>query len=242
MQYNSSLCHRLIGTKARIGQFHLLSQALELIPAAVSIADPAENRLLYVNLAWCKVYRYSAEEVLGRTPRILNLVDESDSLINEIINKTKLGGWSGRLMNQDKFRNIFPVQLRTCPLMDPDGKIIGLIGIGAVDRIPSMGPEQIQSIIDSQAAALRQTLSQASNPIHLQLGARPQVPRNIKILTPREREIFLLFGNGLSPDQIAERLHLSVRTIYAHRANMCPKLGLPDSSALTYWAARWHGA
>ena len=62
---------------------------------------------------------------------------------------------------------------------------------------------------------------------------------NLKLLSVREREIFLLIGHGLTPALIAERLQLSVHTIHAHRANLRTKLDLNDSASLTYWAIHW---
>ena len=38
---------------------------------------------------------------------------------------------------------------------------------------------------------------------------------------------------------LTERLHLSVHTIHAHRANIRAKLDFPDSPTLTYWAIHW---
>ena len=45
-------------------------------------------------------------------------------------------------------------------------------------------------------------------------------------LSHRELEIFQLFGAGRTSREIASSLHLSIKTIEAHRANICQKLGL----------------
>jgi len=45
-------------------------------------------------------------------------------------------------------------------------------------------------------------------------------------LSNRELEIFQLFGAGRACREIATALHLSIKTIEAHRANICQKLGL----------------
>ena len=63
-------------------------------------------------------------------------------------------------------------------------------------------------------------------------------------LTDREVQVFELIGRGLSTRQIAEKLHLSVKTIEAHRANIKRKLHLPDAIALIRQAFDWvqHGS
>ncbi|WP_433798424.1 LuxR C-terminal-related transcriptional regulator [Actinomycetospora sp. CA-084318] len=56
-------------------------------------------------------------------------------------------------------------------------------------------------------------------------------------LSDREREIALLAGEGLTNRQIAERLHVSVRTVESHVYRACTRLGLPDRAALVSVAA-----
>lgn len=58
-------------------------------------------------------------------------------------------------------------------------------------------------------------------------------------LTDRELEILQLIGNGRGTRQIADQLHISVRTIDAHRAHIKDKLQLPDGNALVRYAVRW---
>ena len=142
-----ALCDKLIPTQARRQQFELICQALEPLPDAVSIADPKQNRLLYINPAWQKLFRYTPAEALCQQPRILNLSDESDQLIDAIITATRNGGWSGRVLNQDKHQHVFPVQLRTCRLLDPRQKVIGLLGISTPARGKSYIPNLLTKII-----------------------------------------------------------------------------------------------
>lgn len=51
-------------------------------------------------------------------------------------------------------------------------------------------------------------------------------------LSSREREVAVLAGEGLTNRQIAERLHVSVRTVESHVYRACSRLGLSDRAAL----------
>jgi DNA-binding CsgD family transcriptional regulator/tetratricopeptide (TPR) repeat protein len=56
-------------------------------------------------------------------------------------------------------------------------------------------------------------------------------------LTPREREVALLVGEGLTNRQIAERLYLSERTAQNHVQHILTKLDLPNRGQIAVWVA-----
>ena len=58
-------------------------------------------------------------------------------------------------------------------------------------------------------------------------------------LSDREFEVFQLIGQGQSTRDIAEKLHLSVKTVDVHRANIKAKLKLDSASELIHFAVRW---
>jgi DNA-binding NarL/FixJ family response regulator len=58
-------------------------------------------------------------------------------------------------------------------------------------------------------------------------------------LSDRELEVFLLIGQGQGTRQIAEKLHLSVKTIETYRAHMKEKLNLENAAELLQYAIRW---
>lgn len=59
------------------------------------------------------------------------------------------------------------------------------------------------------------------------------------LLTDRELQVFQLIGTGLSTRHIAEQLHVSPKTVEAHRANIKEKLGFDSASKLMQYAVRW---
>jgi len=55
-------------------------------------------------------------------------------------------------------------------------------------------------------------------------------------ITPREREVLKLLGEGYQNKEISELLHISVKTVEKHRANIMNKLDLHNAAALTAYA------
>ena len=58
-------------------------------------------------------------------------------------------------------------------------------------------------------------------------------------LSDRELEVFGLIGRGHGTRQIAERLHLSVKTVETYRAHIKRKLHLANAAELLRYAIRW---
>jgi len=58
----------------------------------------------------------------------------------------------------------------------------------------------------------------------------------IESLTDRELEIFRMIGQGYGTKQIADKLHLSMKTVIFHRANIRTKLNLNSTSELVQLA------
>jgi len=63
---------------------------------------------------------------------------------------------------------------------------------------------------------------------------------SIEDLSDRELEVFGLIGQGLSTSKIAERLHLSVKTVETHREKIKRKLQRATGGELVRHAVQWH--
>ena len=61
----------------------------------------------------------------------------------------------------------------------------------------------------------------------------------VQRLSDREFEVFRLIGRGKGTRDIAELLHLSVKTVEVHRANLKKKLELKTAHDLVHYAIRW---
>jgi DNA-binding NarL/FixJ family response regulator len=61
----------------------------------------------------------------------------------------------------------------------------------------------------------------------------------VSVLTDRELEVFEMIGEGMTTSQTAERLHLSTKTVDAHRENIKRKLSLASGNELVRRAMQW---
>jgi DNA-binding CsgD family transcriptional regulator len=58
------------------------------------------------------------------------------------------------------------------------------------------------------------------------------------LLTAREREVLQLIADGKRTSQIAELLHISIKTVDTHRQQIMQKLGTRSIAELTKYAIR----
>ncbi|MFQ5641589.1 MAG: response regulator, partial [bacterium] len=96
------LTAKLIERKQREEELKKLSVAIQQSPASVIIADP-EGNIEYVNPRFCKLTGYSAEEVIGKNPRIFKS-GETPMETYEQLWETILAGkeWRGKFRNKKK--------------------------------------------------------------------------------------------------------------------------------------------
>lgn len=92
-----------------------------------------------------------------------------------------------------------------------------------VDGDTPLSPQLLRRLVDRAVAAAP-------------VPAVPEPPQ--AALTDREREVLALVGDGLSNQEIAERLHLGVTTVKTHVANLMGKTGCDNRVRLAVHAHR----
>lgn len=70
-------------------------------------------------------------------------------------------------------------------------------------------------------------------------GQKEIMESPIEKLSDRELEVFELTGKGNSTRDIAEKLHLSVKTVESYRARIKTKLNLENATELMVHAVKW---
>ena len=73
----------------------------------------------------------------------------------------------------------------------------------------------------------------------MSVGPRQPTASPLVNLTDRELEVFRLIGEGHGTRQIADELHLSVKTIESYQAHIKEKLALRNARELLQHAIEW---
>ena len=107
-------------------EIRLLAHALKSTAEAVSITD-TDNRILFVNAAFLRMYGYAERELIGQN--ISMVADEGPDVLEEIRTSTISEEWRGDLINRRKDGRLFPIQLSTSVVHDEEGRPEALIGV-----------------------------------------------------------------------------------------------------------------
>ncbi len=89
-----------------------------------------DGYIQYANPAFEKQYGYSADEVIGKTPRILKSGEQSDAFYESFWDRILSGvSAEGEIVNRTKKGDLVTVHYSTNPIIDDDGHHIGYISI-----------------------------------------------------------------------------------------------------------------
>ena len=106
----------------------LFEHTIASVNEAVNITDLNDN-LIYVNRAFCKIYGYGEEEVIGKHCGILWSAKTPNNMLQKIRPATLNNGWSGELENKRKNGMEFPIHLSTSVIRDQNNNPIALVGV-----------------------------------------------------------------------------------------------------------------
>lgn len=112
---------------------------------------------------------------------------------------------------------------------------------GAMGYIPKQEPTEnlIEAIREVVRGGVYLTPRMSNRLLHHVVGGKPLDENPITGLSNRELEVFEMIGQGLTTQQIAQRLHLSAKTVETHREKIKGKLNLKNSSELSRRAVQW---
>ena len=107
-----------------------LSRALFENATEGFLVTDAQERILLINQAFADLTGYSADEVLGKTPRILSSGRQDRAFYQKMwaqINVT--GHWRGEIWNRRKSGEVYPQLLNVNTILDDDEQISHYIGV-----------------------------------------------------------------------------------------------------------------
>lgn len=114
-------------------------------------------------------------------------------------------------------------------------------------RAGALGYLMKEEALEKILTAIRRVLSGsvyvsdalAARMLQQQIRGQNDIQDPIRSLSDREMEVFRLIGQWKKTREIAEELHLSIKTIEYYREQIKRKLDLKDSSELTQYATSW---
>lgn len=133
----------------------------------------------------------------------------------------------------------------------PNLKIIGLTSVNEAGIISQMIRRGANGYLlkDMEKEELLHAINRVlDGHVYLSKGANDKIlqqlreldinPHQLPMLTRREKEILSLLDKGLSSQEIASQLSLSIHTIDTHRKNMLQKLNVHNTPALLKAASK----
>jgi DNA-binding NarL/FixJ family response regulator len=138
-------------------------------------------------------------------------------------------------------------QLRVLILSMHDERLYALRALGSGAAGYVMKQEATENVL----AAIRRVLDgevylspQMERLSMHQFVSRRSIPKGTPLedLSQRELQVFELIGRGHRTRQIAEALHVSVKTVESHRQHIKEKLRLANGHELVRHAIQWHRA
>jgi ligand-binding sensor domain-containing protein/DNA-binding CsgD family transcriptional regulator len=91
-----------------------------------------------------------------------------------------------------------------------------------------------QATLERRSREIQRLSERREQALEERLGSEAE----LAVLTPRQKEVLQLIAEGYPTKEIAERLHVSIKTIEAHRANLMDRLGIHDVPGLVRLAIR----
>lgn len=143
-------------------------------------------------------------------------------------------GMNGLQATQAIRRSFPDIRILVLTQYESDEYIFSLLQAGAAGYILKLAPVEdlVEAIrvVHSQGAFLTPDLLQTV--VDRMVESSPPDPERKPVLTEREQEILRLITEGLTGNEIAERLCISRKTVVTHRAHIMEKLGAHNAAEL----------
>lgn len=124
---------------------------------------------------------------------------------------------------------------------EPEYIIRSMKSGGSGYLLKSVEKNELARAIQAVYRGERYLSAEAASNLYDGLGGTEKAPTGAEsqniVLTQREREVLELVANGMITKEIAERLHLSPRTVETHRVNVMKKLKASNTAELIKLAA-----
>jgi PAS domain S-box-containing protein len=118
-----------IGRQKTESRLHLLSSAMMSTEDGIYITD-MKGTIIFVNRAFCRIYGYQEQEILGQNSSILWIQKDQVNNTRSVFNtSTAAGGWEVGFYHRRKDNSVFPVSLSRSTVKDAAKRDIAIIGV-----------------------------------------------------------------------------------------------------------------
>lgn len=127
-------------------QLRVAASVFEGTSEAIVICS-AENRIVSVNRAFCKMTGYAEDELVGQTPALLKSGQHTRGFYQELWSSLQNAGqWQGEIWNRRKSGEIYPERITISVLYDEAGKLLRYIAIAADVTANKKAENEINSL------------------------------------------------------------------------------------------------
>jgi Response regulator containing a CheY-like receiver domain and an HTH DNA-binding domain len=175
----------------------------------------------------------SGEEAL----RLLEAADEADRP-DLILMDLMMPGMDGVQTTQEVLARYPNLKIVLLTSFLEDEKVLAAVEAGAVSYVlKTVSADELIYALNGAIKGMPVMSSDVSQA--LTRGLRQRTAQNTdEGLTEREKEVLLLIAEGRSNKEIAEELHISIKTVKTHVSNLLMKCELEDRTQLAVYAHR----
>jgi len=109
-------------------------EELQLLSGAIMCTDDSvyitnmENKIIFVNRAFCESYRYKKKDIVGKDSNIL-WIGKPQSECTRSVFQIVRGAWEVGFYHKRKNGSVFPVSLSRSIIRDSNGKEVAVVGV-----------------------------------------------------------------------------------------------------------------
>lgn len=216
-----------------------MKKALDWVPAMIWVMD-LQGDCHHVNRAWLEFTGRKLEDAVGNG--WVSMMHPEDGAVwqtqmADAIRSNAPFDMECRVRRRDgRYRWL---RKRGTPLLTDAGQCIGFVGHCTDVSTHKQTLESLRQAKQKQNSLLtnlREAVTVIEDFLHTdEPGVKAH--RDDR-LTPRQREILHLIARGFATREIAGQLHVSVKTVESHRAQLMQRLNIHDVAGLTRYAIR----
>lgn len=151
-----------------IDVFKIFLKSIETINEMVMVTDApdkiGDEKIIYVNSAFEKVTQYSREEIVGKSPSVLQGPDTDREVIDELVEKLSRGEhFEGETFNYRKDGSTYRVRWSIDPIRNEEGEITHFVSVQRDVTEEWNQRKQLEEVINERETLVKETHHRIKN-------------------------------------------------------------------------------